>query len=56
MVTLISIILFLALIAYIVTYMKLPEPYGKVIQVILLVLMIVAIGRFINGGEAGMKF
>ncbi len=35
--------------------MKLPEPYGKIIQVILLVLVIVAVGQFVMGGAVNLR-
>ncbi len=55
MLQLLCIILFLAFIAYVVTYMKLPEPYGKLIQIILLVLVIVAVGQFATGGAVNLR-
>ncbi len=56
MVALICIVLFLAMVAYIVSYMKVPEPYGKIIQVILLIALIYAVGKFLTTGSVGVAF
>ena len=46
---LIILVLVLALVAYCVQFLHLPEPYAKVIQVILIVLLIIAIVQFALG-------
>jgi len=49
MMELLLVVLILALVAYCVQYLGLPEPYGKVLQVILIVILIVAIAQFALG-------
>lgn len=49
MLELIVVVLVLALVAYCVQYLHLPEPYSKVLQVVLIVLLIIAIVQFALG-------
>ena len=53
---LICFILFLAVVAVVVQYMKLPEPYAKVIQLILLVVLLVGVAKYLFGGAGGPAF
>ncbi len=46
---LILIVVALGLAAYVVRFFKLPEPYGTVLQVVLLVALLVAIFKFATG-------
>jgi len=43
---LICLIVFLGVVAYVVECMKLPAPYGRIAQLVLLILLIVGIGKF----------
>lgn len=43
---LICLVVFLGVVAYILECMKLPAPYGRIAQLILLILLIAGIGKF----------
>lgn len=50
MLQLLGIVIFLGIAAYVISFLKLGEPWSKVIQVILVVLLLTALGKFFLGG------
>lgn len=51
MIDLLILCVVLGLVAYCVKFLSLPEPFGKIIQVVLVVILIVGILRFAGGGQ-----
>jgi hypothetical protein len=47
---LLMVALVLGVVAYCVQYLGLPEPFGKIVQVVLVVILLIAILRFAGGG------
>jgi hypothetical protein len=50
MIDLLVLTLALGVVAYLVGFLELPDPFGKIIRIVLVVILIVAVLRFAVGG------